>query len=172
MLPSAVTGVATFVALLVRRAPPVLRTGAAVIACALSFLSGTGELGQHARIVAFDFAHQPVDAVEWLKTHLPDARLFNAYNEGAYLLFERFPARGVVVDPRAAMLYPDAYAATYYGALEDPAAFERWADAAPFDTVLLGDTHRTTAVLRRYLHDSPRWTSVYDDGAFVVFTRS
>jgi hypothetical protein len=172
MLPSAVTGVATLVAPLVARAPSVLRAGAAVVGCALAFLSGTGELGQHARIVAFDFSHQPVEAVEWLKTHLPDARLFHAYNEGAYLLFERFPARGVVVDPRAAMLYPDDYAAAYYAAVDDPDAFERWADAAPFDTVLLGDGHRTTAALRRYLYDSPRWTPVYDDGAFVVFMRS
>jgi hypothetical protein len=38
--------------------------------------------------------------------------------------------------------------------------------------VLLGDGHRTTASLRRYLRESPRWTPVYDDGAFVVFTRS
>jgi hypothetical protein len=154
------------------RTPSVLRVGVAVVACALSFVAGTGDLGQHARIVAFDYSNQPVDAVEWLRVRIPDARLFHAYNEGAYLLYERFPPRGVVIDPRAAMLYPDSYAATYYAALEDPAAFERWAAAAPFDTVLLGDEHKTTAVLRRYLRDSPRWTPVYDDGAFVVFVRA
>jgi hypothetical protein len=172
MMPSVVAGVATLCTPLLSRAPSVLRSGVVVVGCALSFLSGTGELGQHERIVAFDFSRQPVDALDWLRLRVPDARLFHAYNEGAYLLFERFPARGVVIDPRAAMLYPDDYAATYYGALDDPQAFERWADAAPFDTVLLADGHKTTALLRRHLHASPRWTAVYDDGSFVVFVRS
>jgi len=172
MMPSAVTGIATLVAPMLVRAPFVLRVGLAVVGCASSFLAGTGELGQFERIIGFDFSHQPVGAVEWMRARRPDASLFHAYNEGAYLLFDHFPPRGVIVDPRAAMLYPDAFAATYYAAIDDPAAFERWADLAPFDTVLLADEHKTTALLRRYLHSSPRWTPVYDDGAFVVFVRS
>jgi hypothetical protein len=79
MMPAAVAGIAVLIAPLLVRAPSVLRIGLVVVGCVLSFLAGTEELGQYERIVAFDFSHQPVDAVEWLRARLPDASLFHEY---------------------------------------------------------------------------------------------
>ena len=114
-------------------------------------------------MVGFDWSDQPVDAVAHLP---PGARLFHPFNFGAYLIYARVP---VVIDPRAATLYPEPYAGTYYEALADEAHFATF--LARFDTVLLHRRHRGTAQLRAFLYRDPRFVVIWEDQTAVVFGR-
>lgn len=171
-LPWTIAGVAAVVELALPRIRRGLAVGLAVIVALASFVVGTEDLGKDATAVGFDWSRQPVGAVRWLREHRPDAALFHPYNFGAYLIYAQYPPRGVIIDPRAATVYPNDYAERYYRAIEDPVAFEAWAKEAPFDTVLLQKRHKSSEGLRAHLAQSPDWVMAYDDLGSIVFVRA
>jgi hypothetical protein len=112
-----------------------------------------------------------VEAVAYLRARRPNAALFHPYNFGSYLIFTGYPPRGVVIDPRAQMVYPNDYALRYYRATSEPRVFDQWADEAPFDTVLLSRRHKGTRPLREHLTSSPQWRVVHEDAVAIIFVR-
>jgi hypothetical protein len=170
-LPWTVAGIAAFVALGAQRLRSSLAMGLAIVGAAVSALVCTANLGDDLHIIGFDLERQPVEAVEWLKVHRPDAKLFHPYNYGAYLIYAEWPPEGVVIDPRSPTVYPNEYAERYYAAASDPNAFQSWANEAPFDTVLLQKGHHTSAPLRDWLATSPEWRTAYEDRLSIVFVR-
>ena len=54
----------------------------------------------------------PAAAVDYLRAHPEDGRLFNDYGWGGYLIYELYPTRRVFIDGRADM-YGDAFMETY-----------------------------------------------------------
>lgn len=129
----------------------------ALLVCGVAITLLTRDLGLRP-VIAFDWSEQPVEAERRIRA---DARLFHAFNFGAYLIYAKRP---VWIDPRAATLYPDAHARAYYATTVD--------DLGPFDTVLLHRRHRGTAPLRAALYADPRFRIAYEDGVAVVFERS
>ena len=170
-LPWTIAGIATVIDLALRRLHRSLAMGIAVIVVAVSALVSLDDLGKDAKVIGFDLERQPVEAVDWLKVHRPDAKLFHPYNYGAYLIYADWPPQGVVIDPRAATVYPNDYAERYYAASSDPAAFQAWANEAAFDTVLLQRGHKSTAPLRDWLATAPVWREIYEDRLSVVYGR-
>lgn len=168
-MPWAIAGLAALAERALRQR--VLAHGLPVVACALSVVIITESYGQTLAVRGFDFERQPVNAVEWLRAHRPNAQLFHPYNFGSYLIFARFPPRGVIIDPRAQTLYPDDYVARYYAATSDPAKFEAWAAEMPFDTVLIARDHKGSRQLREYLERSPAWHHAFTDRVAMVFVR-
>ncbi len=169
-MPWAIAGLAE----LARRAFAALRSRASLGAMGALFALSVAHLAAAAQlhdVVGFDWSRQPCAAVAWLRGHRPEAALFHAYNQGALLIYEGWPTRGVVIDPRAWTLYPEWYARRYYDALATPARFEAWADEAPFDTVLLPKNHAGTSALARHLSSAPRWAIAYADEQAVAFVR-
>lgn len=147
-----------------------VRAALGALVCGLAIVLVTPQLGL-VPIIGFDFSEQPTEAVAWLATHRPRGRLFHPFNFGAYLLYRGYPPSGVVIDPRAATVYSDAYARAYYDALATPARFEEWATRDRFDTVLLHRRHRGTTPLRDSLSADPRWEIAYFDHLAIVFVR-
>ena len=172
-LPWAIGGVAAVADLALRRTRPrpLVSVGVALIAAATCAYRVTESLGSDGRVVGFDWSTQPIATVEWLRAHRPDAALFNTYNYGPYLIYARYPPRGVTIDTRSATVYPGPYAERYYAALADPAVFEAWVAEAGFDTVLIQRAHVGSAPLRLHLSASPRWASVAYDRVSLVFVR-
>lgn len=149
----------------------VLSFGLPAVAWVYSMVVMTESYGLIHTTQGFDFDGQPVAAVEFLRTHRPASQLFHSYNYGSYLIYARFPPRGVVIDPRAQTLYPDAYVQRYYDAVADPKVFEAWAVEMPFDTVLLAQRHKGTKPLRDYLDKAPAWKLAFSDSVSLVYTR-
>lgn len=169
-MPLFIAGIAAVFELALARARLAIRATAATVACVASLYVVSENL-EFGLVRGFDFARQPAAAVEWLKANRPNAALFHPYNFGAYLVWERYPPRGVVIDGRAATLYPHDYVEHYYAASNDPALFDAWATAAPFDTVLLQRGHRGTRTLANHLATSPSWKLAHADVGALVFVR-
>jgi hypothetical protein len=169
-MPWVVGGLGAAIERLVARAPSRLRPAFGALACGISITIVTAQLGL-LPVVGFDFTEQPEGAVGWLTARRPNARLLHSFNFGAYLILRRFPASGVMIDPRAATVYPEWYARAYYDALSSPVRFEEWVQRDGFDTVLLHRRHRGSASLRDYLVSHPRWKLAYADSVAVVFVR-
>jgi hypothetical protein len=169
-LPLVIAGLASVVEELFARTRASIRAAAATVAviAAVYVVSEGAEFGV---VPGFDFSHQPVSAVRWLRERRPHAVLFHPYNLGAYLIWERYPEGGVVIDGRAATLYPKAFIDRYYETLEEPAKFDAWAESARFDTVLLMRKHKGTVALISHLVISPDWELRYRDARAVVFVR-
>ena len=170
-LPWVTAGVAAVADFVLRRTRALVSLGAVLIAAATCIYAVTDNLGRDKRLTGFDWSGQPVGAVEWLRAHRPDPTLFNSYNYGPYLIYVRYPPRGVSIDTRSATVYSNDYADRYYAALADPTVFEAWAREAGFDTVLLQRGHAGSAPLRRYLESSPRWATADYDPVSIVFVR-
>lgn len=170
-LPWAIAGIAELVRLALLRLRPRAASLAVQVAAFALVLAHVGAGAQLRGVAGFDWGRQPRAAVAWLRARRPNAALFHGYNQGALLIYEQYPPRGVVIDPRAWTLYPEWYARRYYDALAMPEAFEAWADTAPFDTVLLPRNHAGTSALTRHLSETPRWSLAYEDELARVFVR-
>lgn len=173
-LPWAIAAVAAIFESGLRPTRAWLRWSAAVmtvpIALGLAAME-VAEYGSGARHGGFEWRRQPVAALSWVRKNRPDARLFHAYNHGAYVIYTGFPAAGAVIDARAATVYPDAYADRYYAALADPAAFDRWMEEAGFDTILLARHGKSTDRVLRHLEAHATWRKAYEDQGTFVFAR-
>lgn len=159
-LPCIVAGVSAVLdrALAKLRLAPAL----ALLTCAGALTIFTTELGLH-RVIAFDWSDQPVAALARVPR---DARLYHPFNFGSYVIYSGRPS---LIDPRAATLYPDAYARAYYDALTDERKFYAYLVAGGYDTVLLSRKHKGTARVRAALYRDARFEISYEDSFVVVF---
>ncbi len=169
-LPWVVGGLAAFFEGVAQRVSAGLRAPIAALLCASAATVLTAELGLRP-VIGFDWSDQPVRAVDWLREHRPAAKLFHPFNYGSYLIYRRYPAAGVVIDPRAAAAYPEAFARAYYQALEEPAQLSAWLDRDGYDAVLLSRWHRGTARAREALARDERWRVAWEDTISIVYVR-
>jgi hypothetical protein len=96
-------------------------------------------------------------------------RVYNAYNWGGYLMFERYPGEGVFVDGRAMAVYPPRLLGLFVRAYAFPSVFERLARRYRVDSVLMPVRSPLTSILLEHLSASPRWREAYRDSLAVVF---
>jgi hypothetical protein len=125
--------------------------------------------GLGADVGGYDFRKHPKRAIEWTRTNLPNASLFHANGQGAYLIYAHWLPSGVVLDARGPLLYGAEYAARYDDVLAAPARFEVWAREAGFDAVLV--THSNSAAKRfnRWFEGNPSWSVAYLDDRATVY---
>jgi hypothetical protein len=111
----------------------------------------------------------PAAAVAAMKDRGLGKRVYNAYNWGGYLMFERYPTEGVFVDGRAMAVYPPRFLGLFVRAYAFPSVFERLARRYRVDSVLMPVSSPVTGILLEYLGASPRWREAYRDSVAVVF---
>ncbi len=106
----------------------------------------------------------PVDAVDrLLDSELAEARGYNAYGWGGYLIWRDLP---VFIDGRADV-YGDEFMDLYFQAEDARPDWREPLDTFAVDYVLLPPS----AALGVILEEAADWTSVYDDGIAEVFVR-
>jgi hypothetical protein len=156
----------------------VLRIATSALPAAMVAVASLGSVAAMGAIEAqnvgplgFQWSRQPLKAVAWIAEHRPHALLFHGYNHGSALLYQGVPVAGVLIDPRAWMLYPEPFVHRYYEALADPEVFEQWANEAPFDTVMLTIGHHGSQILLDHMQRDPRWTIAYRDGSENIFVK-
>jgi hypothetical protein len=111
----------------------------------------------------------PSRALAHMRTRGRPTRLYNAYNFGGYLLWERFPDAGVFVDGRAITLYPPNFLAEFERAYAEPRTFEALAARYAIDGVLLPSASAKSRKLLAYLRANPHYELTYADEVASVF---
>jgi hypothetical protein len=113
----------------------------------------------------------PREAVAFLHTRPHVERVYNAYNFGGYLMWERYPAQGVFVDGRAITVYPASFMERFEQAYRAPQVFEQLASEYRVDAVLLPAQSTRVAPLLAHLASSDRWRRSHVDAVAVVYER-
>lgn len=111
----------------------------------------------------------PAGALAHMRENAAPKRLYNAYNYGGYLIWERFPSAGVFVDGRAITVYPASFLAEFEHAYRDPRSFEALARHFAIDGVLLPTRSAKARSLLAYLRAHPRFEETYTDDVASVF---
>src|SRR5262249_53349677 len=111
----------------------------------------------------------PSAALTYMRKVGRPKRLYNAYNFGGYLIWERFPPAGVFVDGRAITVYPAEFLAAFERAYDDPRGFEALAARFAIDGVLMPSDSAKTRKLLAYLRANPRYRASYADAVASVF---
>jgi hypothetical protein len=96
-------------------------------------------------------------------------RVYNAYNYGGYLMFERVP---VFIDGRAITVYPPELLREFQAAYVDPARFERLARRYGCDGVLLPVGSAVAAPLRAHLAQNAHWQLRHRDRTAELYVSS
>jgi hypothetical protein len=108
----------------------------------------------------------PVAAADFVAAQYPNARVFNHFNWGGFLIYRLYPRARVSIDGRTAAYEPqtlDAYMRTQSLA----AGWERFLEDPRPDVVLWPADHPLSVVLRRL----PEWRVAFEDSVGVVFVR-
>ncbi|HZQ34391.1 MAG TPA: hypothetical protein VFD32_00545, partial [Dehalococcoidia bacterium] len=106
----------------------------------------------------------PVGATAWLKMNMPDARLFNDYDWGGYLLNAFDPGRQVYIDGRTEM-YGERFFDRYVQAVAAEPGWQRTLADSGAEAVLLKPTDPLAIVLAR----DAGWRPLYRDGVSVLY---
>ncbi len=77
----------------------------------------------------------------------------------------------MLVDSRAATLYPDSFVRRYEDACASLTSFEAWRAEVGFDAVLLSVRSRDCSALRDALVASDDWRLVWQDDVAVAMVR-
>ena len=123
------------------------------------------QLGAEARRAgAFDY---PKAGVEFIRAEYPDARIFNSYRWGGYLINELFPDQKVFIDGRADM-YGDAFMTRYVEVLRMKPGWQATLAEYDVDLVIV----EVDAPLTERLDAMPEaWRRVFTGPVEVVFVR-
>jgi hypothetical protein len=109
----------------------------------------------------------PVAAADFVAVHDPEAKIFNHFNWGGFLIYRLYPRARVSIDGRGAAYAPETFAAY----LKTESLAEGWEtfleDTHP-DLIVWPADHPLSAVLRR----TSRWRVVFEDPVAVVFARA
>ncbi len=109
-------------------------------------------------------AFYPIDAVDTIQnSELADARGYNAYGWGGYLIWRGVP---VFIDGRADV-YGDEFMYLYFQAEDAEEDWREPLDQFDVDYVLMPPGSELGVVLT----EAPEWTSVYDDGVAEIYVR-
>lgn len=133
----------------------------ATLAIMIAALFVSAAVNNNDRAVAEIF---PVDAVNViLDSDLADARGFNSYGWGGYLIWRDIP---VFIDGRADV-YGDEFMDRYFGARDSGTDWRPLFDEYDVSYVLL----EPGAELNPVLVEAPEWVLVYADGVADLFVR-
>jgi hypothetical protein len=108
----------------------------------------------------------PVAAADFVSAHYPEARIFNHFNWGGFLIYRLYPRGRVSIDGRTAAYDPQTLAA-YIRTESLATGWERFLEHSHPDVVLWPADHPLTVVLRRL----PEWRVAFEDPVAVVFAR-
>lgn len=111
----------------------------------------------------------PEQAVAAMRAAGRIRRVYNAYNFGGYLMYERYPSAGVFIDGRALTVYPEPFLRSFRRAYSDPALFDVLAQRYRIDGVLLARDSSLGAGLRAHLEQSGRWRRTHQDSVAEVY---
>lgn len=149
-----------------------LATAACGVAVALAFAAVSVRSARHRSVNAvFARSSSPESAARFLAQHAPqDSRLFNAFDDGPWLLWFGRPDLAHYIDPRNNLgaSFLDRYA---HEILPQPAAFDAEAQRLNIHLALVPGEGRWTGTLAEHLGSSPSWTLIYWDGWYRVYAR-
>jgi hypothetical protein len=111
----------------------------------------------------------PFAALAVMKERGLAKRIYNAYNWGGFLIFNKYPKEGVFVDSRAITVYPADFLEDFVRAYSDFIVFERLAEKYRVDSVLMPMQSTRTGPLLRYLEANPKWRLAYYDSIAALF---
>lgn len=149
--------------------PPIrlrLWTGAlpaAAVAVALAVILTRDDTQFHRDPNAFGY---PVRATAVLMDRYPQARIFNDYNYGGYLIYRFGGTNKVYIDGREDM-YGDAFVRRYFGIAWDGTDWQRELDREGVTVAIM----RQELALARRMAKDPNWTVAYQDSQSIVFAR-
>jgi hypothetical protein len=168
-LPLAARALARLAALRRQESVLPLAQGAALVG--LLGLSSVLYLDRQVFQVGAGLMHErvPERAVQEMRARSSIKRLYNAYNFGGFLIWERYPEAGVFVDGRAITVYPAPFLEAFDRAYQDPQLFEALAQKYAVDGVLLPTNSPRTQQLLAYLRQHPRFQATYTDEIASVF---
>lgn len=112
----------------------------------------------------------PIRASAFVKQMKLPPRLFNDLSTGGYLSWDRPVEGGVYIDGRLEV-YDAAFFTAYTAALSEPTLWQREADRAGIQTVLLFHRWTNRHPLIRWLLKTSDWTLVYFDDVAIIFVR-
>lgn len=141
---------------------PALVTGGLSILAISQWQAGLAPLD-----TAFHAQHQPVGAVQYLKSNPPVGNGFNELRWGGYLLHELWPAQRVFIDGQTDF-YGEALTREYLDVVE---LAEGWQDVLARHGVQWV-IYATDSGLSRRLAGTPGWQTAYRDELATVFVRS
>jgi len=108
----------------------------------------------------------PAEAVDWLQQNRPQARLFNQYRWGGYLIYRLWPGQKVFIDGRDDM-YGSQLVLAYEKCVTAQPGWDKLLDQWHIDTVLLSSKTALSAVLDA----SPQWEKAFVAPKQVIFIR-
>ena len=97
----------------------------------------------------------------------PNARLFNTYSWGVYLIYRLSPTMGVYIDARESM-YGDAFIREYLDIEQGRGGWRNVFDDEGISAALI----ESQTPLARELETDPAWVQAYSDDRFVIFVRA
>jgi hypothetical protein len=109
----------------------------------------------------------PVEGADFIRQHYPEARMFNSYAWGGYLINALYPQQRVFIDGRADM-YGDALVEDYVKVVTIQSGWQDVLDRYDVDLVIIERESALATVLR----DSPTWHSAFSADAEEVFVRT
>jgi hypothetical protein len=122
--------------------------------------------GQDPLGAVFNKQRLPVDAVAYLKQHVPEGNGFNEFHWGGYLLHELWPAQRVFIDGQTDF-YGEALTREYLDAALLHAGWRDVLDRYDVRWVIFS----TDTPFVRALEETPGWHAVYSDDVATVLLR-
>jgi hypothetical protein len=116
---------------------------------------------------AYEAAHYPADAVDFLEVRHVSGPIYNEYGWGGYLIRRLYPAHLVYIDGRADV-YGDAFMTETLGVYDGKPGWHGPLKRLGVNTVLISPDSALASLLR----SDGDWKRVYEDGQAVVFTKS
>ncbi len=118
---------------------------------------------------AFIYPGYPVAAATYLIQHYPNARVFNDYNNGGYLIY-RFSQSGtplkVYVDGREEM-YGDAFLRHYFDVVWGRDGWKTSFEKEGFNAAIMGANDGVA----RLIAADPNWQIAWKNQSFVLFVK-
>jgi hypothetical protein len=109
----------------------------------------------------------PVEGADFIRRHYPEARMFNSYVWGGYLINELYPQQRVFIDGRPDM-YGDALVKEYVEVVTLQSGWREILDKYNVGLVIMEKQSPLAAVLR----ESPAWLSTFSGEVEEVFVRA
>ncbi|MGI8552262.1 MAG: hypothetical protein ACR2PL_15975, partial [Dehalococcoidia bacterium] len=108
----------------------------------------------------------PVDAVNFIADQYPDARIFNQYEWGGYLIYRLWPRNHVLVDGRNDM-FDAHFLEDYLHAFSAQRGWQGFLDRYGITVVMV----RADSSMAGALETNPRWRLGFQDNLSVVYVR-
>jgi hypothetical protein len=111
--------------------------------------------------------HQPEAALNFVRTHQLNGRVFNEFQHGGYLIFHLWPQTQVFIDGRNDWIYTPEELEMTNRALGDPAALEEARRRYGFDWLFLAN--RPDDRQRSHIDRNPRWSLIFASQAALIY---